>query len=68
MHMFKWIRVRQETYDWLTTLQIYLQFVRCKKMTYEDVIRELLESYLETHRDKIEGYLKARIQEHIGER
>ena len=65
--MFKWIRVRQETYDRLTTLQIYLQFTKCKKLTYEDVVRELLENYMITHKDEIEKYLKSRIHEYMGE-
>jgi hypothetical protein len=51
--MFKWIRVSQETYDRLTELSLYMQFKLRKRITYDDVIRMLLEM----HEREVKGYI-----------
>ena len=51
---FKWVRLRKDTYDMLTTIQVYLQFVKRRKLAYDDVVREVLESYLRMYKNELQ--------------
>jgi len=55
--MHKWIRVHLDVYKQLTDLLVYMQFVKRRKLTYGDVVRELVESYIRSHIQEIRTYI-----------